>query len=97
MTQHHLDTQVGPILAAAECQFKRQLHYPGTIEVHTHTAWVKNSSFGLDHRIVDQDGQTAAIAQEVIVYFDFNTQQVEPLSSLFRAKIEVLRLKNTAQ
>lgn len=92
MTQHHLDTQVGPILAAAECQFKRQLHYPGNIEVQTHTAWVKNSSFGLEHHIVDQEGQIAATAQEVMVYFDFNTQQSEPLGTLFREKIDHLRL-----
>jgi len=93
MTQHHLDTKVGPILAAAECQFKRQLHYPGHIEVQTHTAWIKNSSFGLSHAIVDEAGQIAAAAEEVIVYFDFNAQEAVPLPDFFRAKIEGLRLQ----
>lgn len=91
MAQHHLKTQVGPILAAAQCQFKQQLHYPGQVIVHTRATWMKTTSFGLLHHLVDEKNQVAAIAEEVIVYFDFNTQQKASLPERFRQGIEGLR------
>lgn len=64
-------TNVGPILASTKCDFVKQLHYPGTITVRTSLASTGRTSFTLNHHIIDEAGDVAAIGTDVIVIFDF--------------------------
>ncbi len=78
----------GPIEAATEVRFKRQLHYPGRVKIYTTIKNLKNTSFILEHWIFDQYGQPADHGTEVIVCFDFKNQVKAPISDEVRRKIE---------
>lgn len=71
LTQLHSNMGVGPVLASAKCDFKKPLYYPGDIRVEATIDFIKNSSFGLIHRIFDHKNELAAIAKDVIVAYDF--------------------------
>lgn len=61
-------------VAASNCNFKTPLYFPETITVKTNTTWLKNTSLQLDHEIINQKGQVAATASDVIVLFDYATK-----------------------
>lgn len=86
----------GPIEAATEIQFSRQLHYPGKISVTTGVEKIGNTSFTLHHTITDMDGNTAVSGKEVIVYFDFIAQSKCQLPETLRTKLQKY-LRETAQ
>ena len=79
--------KTGPIEAATEIQFSRQLHFPGEIEVQTSVREVKNTSIILEHRIIDESGDVAVSGMEVIVHFDFVKQTKIPLTDQLRRNI----------
>ncbi|MCI5779146.1 MAG: acyl-CoA thioesterase [Lentisphaeria bacterium] len=79
--------RVGPIEAATEIQFTKQLHYPGHVRVCTSVAEIKQTSFILSHRIYDDAGDLAARGREVIVCFDFVRQVKIPLPEPVRAAL----------
>ena len=79
--------KTGPIEAATEIQFSRQLHFPGEIEVQTSVREVKNTSIILEHRIIDESGNVAVSGMEVIVHFDFVNQTKIPLTDELRRNI----------
>ncbi len=66
-------TNVGPILASTKCDFRKQLHYPGTVTVRTSLASTGRTSFTLRHLLVDETGDVAAEGTDVIVLYDFTT------------------------
>ena len=79
--------KTGPIEAATEIQFCKQLHFPGNVEVRTSIREVKNTSIILDHQIYDDAGDLAVSAMEVIVHFDFENQTKIPLTDQLRQNI----------
>ena len=79
--------ETGPIEAATEVRFLKQLRFPGTIVVHTSVAEIGTTSFVLDHRIVDEAGDLAAHGREVIVCFDFVRQVKMPIPPRIREKL----------
>ena len=79
--------KTGPIEAATEIQFRKQLHFPGDVEVRTGVREVKNTSIILDHQIFDASGELAVSAMEVIVHFDFVNQTKIPLTGELRKNI----------
>lgn len=88
--EHFLETLVGPMLASTECQFKKPLFYPGSIEINTRMEYIKNSSFSLTHSILNQDGETAAEATDVMVMYDFKKNEKALFPDLFRKKVSEL-------
>lgn len=86
-------THIGPILASSQCQFKKPLHYPGQITVLARVDFIKNSSFGLSHCIVNEQGETAAEGNDVIVMYDFNQNKKISVPDWLRQKIETLEGK----
>ena len=83
----YVGMKTGPIEAATEIQFRKQLHFPGNVEVRTKVREVKNTSIILDHQIYDEAGELAVSAMEVIVYFDFVNQTKIPLTDQLRQNI----------
>lgn len=82
------DTKIGPILLSTGCQFIKPVHYPGNIVVEARMEFMKNTSFGIHHRILNSDGELAAEAHDVIVNFDFNRNEKTPISDPFRKAAE---------
>lgn len=63
----------GAILVSSHCDFKRSLYYPGTAIVKTKVAFLKNSSFGIDHIILNNEGEICATGHDVAACYDFNS------------------------
>ena len=65
-------TNKGPMLVSTHCDFRKPLFYPGKAIVKTKVAFIKNSSFGLDHVILNEKGEVCAEGRDVAVCYDFN-------------------------
>src|SRR5690606_14585195 len=71
--------KIGPILLSTSCQFIQPLFYPGNIVVESGIEFIKNTSFGIHHRIRNGQNEIAAEAHDVIVTFDFNKNEKVPV------------------
>lgn len=82
--------KIGPMLASTACQFKRPLFYPGSICVEAGVDFIKTTSFGIRHRILDDSGNLAAEAQDIVVMYDFNREEKIAIPAQIRAAIEAV-------
>src|ERR1700741_359934 len=48
--------KIGPMLVSTACQFKKQLMYPGDVTIKSGMEFIKNTSFSIHHKILDQHG-----------------------------------------
>lgn len=80
----------GPMLASCSCRFIRPLFYPGTLRTVARMEFIKNTSFGLHHLILNSEGETAAEAHDVIVMFDFHHNRKIRFPEELRRKVEAL-------
>ena len=68
-------TNRGPMLVSTHCDFRKPLFYPGKAIVKTKVSFVKNSSFGLEHVILNEKGELCAEGRDVAVCYDFNINE----------------------
>jgi len=87
-------TKVGPILASTKCNFLKPLHYPGNIIIQARMEFIKNTSFGIEHQILNEQGEIAAIANDVIVMYDFNKNEKVVFQELLKKTIEEIEGRN---
>jgi acyl-CoA thioester hydrolase len=87
------ETKIGPILVSSCCSFIKPLHYPGNIVIAASVEFIKNTSFGIHHIVLNAQNEIAAEAHDVIVTFDFNKNEKVPVSDEFRRVAEVLEGK----
>jgi acyl-CoA thioester hydrolase len=78
------ETRIGPILLSTGCNFIKPLFYPGNIIVEARMEFIKNTSFGIHHHILNEQGELVAEAHDIIVNFNFNTNEKTPISAAFR-------------
>ena len=90
LTQLYEQTKVGAILASANCNFRQPLHFPGEITVKAQLDFIKNTSFGLKHQILNENGEIAAEANDVMVLFDFIRNEKVEFPAELRQQIEAL-------
>jgi len=81
----------GPMLASTSCQFLRPLFYPGNVVVRAKVSFIKNTSFGIDHIILNDKGDTVATASDVVVNFDFDKGEKRLLSDALRTQLSNLQ------
>ena len=68
--------QLGPILAAVNCSYKRQLFYPDNVVVGCRASKLGKSSITLHHVVFSERlGEIAAEGESVVVVFDFDQQK----------------------
>jgi acyl-CoA thioester hydrolase len=89
----HGQIKIGPMLASTSCQFKKPLFYPGNIVVEASVVFMKTSSFGIRHRILDSSGKVAATADDIIVMYDFVSNKTIEIPQDMRKKVEQLEEK----
>ena len=82
------EKKIGPILLSTACQFIKPLFYPGNIVVESRIEFIKTTSFGIHHRILNAQHEIAAEAHDVIVTYDFNKNEKVPVSTQFRQSVE---------
>lgn len=68
-------TNRGPMLVSSHCDFQKSLYYPGKAIVKTKLDFIKNSSFGIEHVILNEKNEVCARGKDVAVCFDFNTNE----------------------
>lgn len=77
--------QLGPILAAATCNFRRQSTFPDSVSIGARMARMGKSSFTLEHQVYSH-AQSAIVADgsSTIVTFDYSTNKSHPMPEPFR-------------
>lgn len=65
------NTNMGTMLVSTHCDFKKSLYYPGKAIVKTRIDFIKNSSFGLKHLILNDTNEVCAEGKDVVVCYDF--------------------------
>lgn len=84
-----LPSGLGPILAAINCSYRRQVIYPDTITVGARITRLGNSSMTMLHHLVShKHGKLAAFGESVVVMFDYEAQRPVRISAEVRAAIE---------
>ncbi|KAA1243762.1 thioesterase family protein [Aquimarina sp. RZ0] len=74
----------GPMLVSTKCDFKHPLFFPGNVLIKTKVAFIKNSSFGLSHKLYNDSGTLCGEGQDVAVCFDFNEDKTFLISDTLR-------------
>jgi len=78
------------MLVSCQCDFRRPLFYPGEVTIFARVDFIKNTSFSICHRIMDDKNELAAEARDVMVMFDFNRNEKLTFPQELREKIEKL-------
>lgn len=82
------ETNRGPMLVSSKVDFKKSLFYPGTITLKSRVGYLKNSSFSLEHQILNAQGEICIEALDVAVCFDFNTEKTYKIPDNLRTIFE---------
>lgn len=87
---HLLDEhQQGLALVSVSCNYRRQLHYPATVEIGTRLSRIGTSSFHLDHAFFLEGGEdVVADAHSVVVTVDYARQRSMPFPEALRARLQ---------
>lgn len=88
LMEQYETAQIGPMLASTSCEFRRPLFYPGDIIVRTGIESIGNTSFVLKHIILNENGEPAAEARDVVVVYDFVNGRKSPFSNELREAAE---------
>jgi acyl-CoA thioester hydrolase len=91
--RNYEEKKIGPMLASTQCQFKKPLFFPGNITIQVRTDFIKNTSLGLHHRIINNQNEIAAEANDVIVLFDFNKNEKITIPEDWRQNVETLECR----
>jgi acyl-CoA thioester hydrolase len=79
----------GFALVHTACNFRQQLHYPGTIEIGTRVTKIGNSSFQLEHGFYRQQEETlVADAVSAIAWVNYGEGKSEPLPEVVREGLQ---------
>lgn len=73
------DTGIGPTLAHTECDFKKELNYPGNVIIKSWITEIKNTSFLIKHQLYNDQDELCAEALDVIVVYDYKKGIKQPL------------------
>lgn len=84
------DDKIGPILASTSCKFVKPLFYPGSIIIEASIESIRTTSFTIQHRILNTEGDVAATAEDIVVVYDFGKNQKMAIPEDVRKKIEEL-------
>ena len=87
LMQLHRTENIGFMVAETNCQFKKELHFPGYVTINTNALYAKNTSFSLEHKLSNEDGEIAAIARDVLVVYDFNKNEKCLIPEVIREKL----------
>jgi len=82
---------VGPILAAISCNYRRQVKYPDSVIVGARVTRIGRSSMTMTHMVWSSTHQAiAADGESTVVVFDYQTNRPRRMPDEFRALIEKL-------
>ncbi|MEX0968449.1 MAG: acyl-CoA thioesterase [Bacteroidia bacterium] len=82
---------IAPLLASASIDFKKPLLYPGNTIIKYAPVFIKNTSFGLEYSIQDDNSEIAALGKDTMVLYDFNKNRKLTIPDNLRMNIEKLK------
>ena len=83
--------RIGPILAAVNCSYRRQLVFPDTVQIGARITKLGRTSLVMSHAVVSEKLQAvAADGDSTIVVFDYTQQKPIPIPQDLRDAIERL-------
>lgn len=88
LTKSFLEKKIGPLLASCKCDFKKPLFYPGQLSIYARIDFIKNTSFSICHKLVNDKDEIVAEAQDIVVLFDFNKNEKVIFPDDLKEKIE---------
>ena len=91
MMKFHEETGIGPVLASMNCQFRKQLFYPGKVTIRSLIDHLKTTSFQMRHVVLDGQGDCVAETTDVLVMFDYRRNEKQPIPEAFRRRLETFR------
>jgi acyl-CoA thioester hydrolase len=95
LTKHLTGEPIGPILAAASCDYRRAIVFPDTVRVGVRATRIGRTSIGLEHRIVSvRQRALAAEGTSTIVVYDYSVQRPHPVSEEVRNAVEELQRRS---
>lgn len=93
LSQYYEQTHTGATLAATAIQFKKPLHYPGAVSIHSGIIQFKNTSFIIAHQLYNEHAELCDTAEDVVVVFDYRVNQKVILPGFIREAYDLLRIK----
>lgn len=82
--EYYRKSNQGTMLVSTKCDFKKSLFYPGKAIIKTKLDFIGNTSFGLKHIILNENGELCAEGNDVIVCFDFDKKKTFPVPDWLR-------------
>lgn len=77
------------IVASTGCNYLSQAYFGQVLRISTTVSKIGTKSFHLEHDIADaKTGTSVALGRSVLVYFNFQTQQSEPLPDAVRGQLQ---------
>jgi acyl-CoA thioester hydrolase len=90
-----VETGVGPILASAGCDYRRQVTYPDTVHVGSRVTRIGRTSLAMEHAVVSEAARAvAAEGRATLVVFDYNAGTPVPVPETVRRMIRELEGKD---
>jgi acyl-CoA thioester hydrolase len=87
----HATQGIGPILASASNDYRRQLTYPDAVHIGVRISRIGRASLAMEHVIVSADQRAiAAEGTSTLVVFDYKTNRPHPVPDADRQAIEQL-------
>lgn len=97
LTASHKQTNTGAMLVSCKCDFKKPLFYPGNVFIRSRVSFIKSTSFGISHQLLNDKNEIVALAEDIMVIFDFNDNRKVVFPDTLRMKIMELETKNIQQ
>ncbi len=90
--------RIGPILAAINCNFRKQVKFPDTVHIGARVGEIRRSSFTMQHAVYSEAGEwICADGESTIVVFDYQTQRPVRVPDSIRAAVAKLEGVDTEQ
>lgn len=87
--------RIGPILAAINCNFRKQIKFPDTVHIGARIGEIRRSSFTMQHAVYSEAGEwICADGESAIVVFDYQTQRPVRVPDSIRGAVEKLEGKS---
>ena len=84
---------VGPILAAIACNYRRQITFPDTVHIGSRVSRIGRTSLTMEHSLVSEaNNGRAADGTSTLVVFDYQAQRPVRVPDEIRSAIE--RMEN---
>jgi acyl-CoA thioester hydrolase len=91
LMEMHKAERIGPIIASAANDYRRQINYPDTVEIGVRVTRIGRSSLDMEHKVFSRnEGVLAAEGKSTLVVFDYQTNKSHPVPARIRHAIETL-------